>query len=232
MSRFFIGLLGVSLAILSACSPPPPELPPDEVVQRAANAMLDQSALHFTIAIEGKPVTINSALGLSLRSAEGRFVRPDRMGVHLKIVASLAAIEADMIALGEEQYLTNFLTQAWEPLPAEFGFNPAVLFHPEFGLEQTLAGGLDGAANAGVESIDGAQVYRVRGSLDGARLQFMSGGLISTGRVDVDVWVDAQTFVVRRTVLVDATTDSEQPSTWILTFSKFGEPASIEKPIE
>jgi lipoprotein LprG len=206
-------------------------LPPDELVQRAASAMLDQHTLAFKIEIDGAPVTINPALGLALRSAEGLFARPDRMGVHLKIV-SLVSIEADMIALGDEQYITNFLTKEWEPLPAEFGFNPAVMFHPEFGLERTLEGGLDGATLLGVESIDGAQAYRVKGSLDGARLQVMSGGLIGTQVIPVEVWIDAQTFVVRRTVLVDAPVDAEEPSTWTLTFSKFGEPVTIERPIK
>lgn len=217
--------------LLSACgAPPPPNLPPGEIVQRASQAMLDQGTMHFKIEISGAPVTINPTLGLSLRSAEGDFMRPDRMGVHLKIV-SLVSIEADMIALGDDQYLTNFLTHEWEPLPPEFGFNPAVMFHPEFGLEKTLEGGLDEAELIGVESIDGAQAYHVKGSLEGRRLQFMSGGLIGMERVEVEVWVDAENFVVSRTILQDPSADGDDPSTWTLTFSKFGAPVTIEAPI-
>ena len=193
--------------------------------------MLAQATMHFKIEIAGAAVTINPGLGLSLRSAEGDFARPDRMGVHLKIRTPIAAVEADMIAFGDEQYLTNFLTRQWEPLPAEFGFNPAVLFHPEFGLERTLQGGLDDAGVSGVESIDGAQAYRVTGTLDGARLQVMSGGLIGTGRVRVELWVDAHTFAVRRTMLTDPSTDAGHPSTWTLSFSRLGQPVTIEKPI-
>ena len=221
----------VTLIVPACATPPPPELPPGEIVQRAARAMLDQSSLHFKIEIGGAAVAINPTLGLSLRSAEGDFARPNRMGVSLKIISPVAAIEADMIALGDEQYITNFLTQQWEPLPAEFGFNPAVMFHPDYGLEKTLEAGLDDAALGGVESIDGAPAYRVTGRLDGARLQFMSGGLISTGRVDVDVWVDAQAFLVRRVVLVDTASDAEKPSTWTLSFGKFGAPVTIEAPV-
>lgn len=231
--RFRLGMALAVLMSVSACGPPPPpELPPNEVVQRAAAAMLNQNTMHFQFEISGAPVTINPALGLSLRSSEGDFARPDRMGLRAKIISPLAALEADMIALGDEQYITNFLTKQWEPLPAEFGFNPAVMFHSEFGLEKTLEAGLDDAALVGIESIDGAQTYRVKGSLDGTRLQFMSGGLISTGRVDVEVWVDTQTFNIRRTVLVDNRTDSEEPTTWSISFSQFGEPVSIEAPIE
>lgn len=231
--RFRRGIIVCILIALPACgAPPPPDLKPDEVISRAATAMLAQNSMHFKIEISGAPVSINKPLGLSLRSAEGDFTRPDRMGAHLKIVSPVAAIEADMIALGNDQYVTNFLTQKWEPLPAEFGFNPAVMFHPEHGLEKTLEAGLDNASSAGVESIDGAPAYHVKGSLDGARLQFMSGGLISTGRVEVDVWSDAQAFTVRRAVLVDTSTDPQKPSTWTITFSKFGQPVSIEAPVK
>jgi lipoprotein LprG len=231
--RLRLGLIVSLLAFATACSAPSPtEVPPDEVVRRAAQAMLDQKTMHFKLDIGGAPAMINPALGLALRSAEGDFARPDRMGVHVKLVTPLAAVEADMIALGDQQYVTNFLTKHWEPLPAQFGFNPAVMFHPEFGLERTLAGGLDGAAHAGVESIDGAQLYRVTGSLDGMRLQFMSGGLIRAGRVQVEVWIDAGAFTVRRALLVDAAADPEQPTTWTMTFSHFGETVEIEAPIK
>jgi lipoprotein LprG len=225
--------IALCLSLVSACGPPPPpDLPPNDIVRRAASAMLAQNTMHFKIEIDGARVTINPALGLALRSAEGDFQRPDRMGLHARIAGPVGALEADMIALGDEQYITNFLNGEWEPLPPEFGFNPAVMFDPEFGLEKTLEGGVDDAALAGVETIDGVQAYRVKGSLDGARLQFMSGGLISTGRVAVEVWVDAQTFTIRRTVLVDARPDADEPSTWTLSFSKFGEPVTIEAPIQ
>jgi len=225
-----LGFLACCFAALSACgAPPPPELPPDEIVQRAAKGMAGQSTLRFTIDIAGTPAMLNPALGLALRSGEGVFARPDRMGVHLKLVGPVA-IEADMIALGDEQYITNFLSKEWEPLPAEIGFNPAVMFHPEFGLEKTLEGGLDDSELVGVEPIDGVQAYYVKGRIDGSRLWRMSGGLIGSSTVDVDVWVDPQTFAVRKIVLVDPTTDPGDPSIWTMTFSKFGEPVTIEAP--
>ncbi|HET7088852.1 MAG TPA: LppX_LprAFG lipoprotein [Anaerolineae bacterium] len=224
------GILACCFAALSACGPPPPpELPPDEIVQRAAKGMASQNTLRFTIDIAGTPAMLNPALGLALRSGEGVFARPDRMGVHLKLVGPVA-IEADMIALGDEQYITNFLSKEWEPLPAEIGFNPAVMFHPEFGLEKTLEGGLDDAELVGVESIDGAQAYYVKGRIEGSRLWRMSGGLIGSSTVDVEVWVDPQTFAVRKIVLVDPTIDPGNPSIWTMTFSKFGEPVTIEAP--
>lgn len=228
--RFIIGIL--LLVSLWGCNTPAPipELPPNEVLQRAARAMLEQNTMHFKIEIEGAPAPINTTLGLGLRAAEGDFARPDRIGVNLRVVTPIASIQADMIALGDEQYLTNFLTQQWEVLPAQFGFNPAVMFHPEFGLEKTLEAGLDDVANVGVESLDGTQLYHVRGNLDGQRLQLMSGGMLSTQRIDAEVWVEVATFRVLKAVLLDPGFGEGASSTWTLTFSGFGEAVTIEAP--
>jgi hypothetical protein len=216
--------------LLTACAPALPDLPPNDIVIRAGTAMLQVPAFHFKIEISGAPVYLNRATALQLRSAEGDFARPDRMGVHLKVIAAVAAAELDMIAIGNEQYLTNILTQQWEVLPPEFGFNPAVMFDQKVGLEQVLSGGIDEAKLVGVESIDNVNVYHVTGQLDGARVQGMSGGLISTGRVEAEVWVDGSTFLPRKAVVIDSSTDPQKPTTWTLTFGSFGKTVNIAAP--
>lgn len=224
--QILIGLL----LVLSACGPSLPELPPNDIVTRAGQAMLQVPAFHFKIEIAGSAVYLNRATSLQLRSAEGDFSRPDRMGVHLKVIAAVAAAELDMIAIGNEQYLTNILTHQWEVLPPEFGFNPAVMFDPKVGLEQVLSGGIDNAQLVGVESLDNVNVYHVKGQLDGARVQGMSGGLIGTGRVDAEVWVEGSTFLPRKAVVVDPTADPQKPTTWTLTFGSYGKMVNIAAP--
>ena len=216
--------------LLTACAPTLPALSPNDIVTQAGQAMLRVPSFHFKIEISGSPVYLNRATALHLRSAEGDFARPDRMGVHLKVIAAVAAAELDMIAIGDEQYLTNLLTQQWEALPPEFGFNPAVMFDPKVGLEQVLSGGLDEAKFVGVEAIDNASVYHVMGQLDGARVQGMSGGLIGTGRVEAEVWVDGRTFVPRKAVVVDRSADPQQPTIWTLTFGSYSKPVNIVAP--
>ena len=149
-----IPLLSLFSILLLACTPDIPQLPPAEVISRAGDAMLAAPSFHFKIDISGAPVVLNKLTQLTLRSAEGDFARPDKMGVHLKVIAAVAAAELDMIALGNEQYLTNVLTKKWEVLPPEFGFNPAIMFDPKVGLEQLLEGrpgqsALDRRGNAG-----------------------------------------------------------------------------------
>jgi lipoprotein LprG len=229
MKKLLFALLLLSLS-LTACGPDIPQIPPAEVITRAGEAMLQAPSFHFKIDISGKPVVLNPLTQLSLRSAEGDFARPDQMGVHLKVLLAVAAAELDMIALGNDQYLTNVLTKQWEVLPPEFGFNPAIMFDQQVGLEQLLKAGLDNAHWVGVEMVDGKSVYHVQGNLSGERLQGMSGGLISKGPVDVDLWIEPDTYLPRKAVIVDKDSDPEKPTTWTMTFSSYGKDVNITAP--
>ncbi len=81
------------------------------------------------------------------------------------------------------------------------------MFDPKVGLEQLLKGGLDNPHWIGVETLDGKNIYHVQGSIDGARVQGMSGGLISKGPVDVDLWIEPNTYLPRKAVIVDKDSD-------------------------
>jgi len=229
MKKLLFVLVLLSL-LLTACGTDIPQIPPTDVIARAGEAMLQAPSFHFKIDISGKPVVLNQLTQLSLRSAEGDFARPNQIGVHLKVLLAVAAAELDMIALGDEQYLTNVLTKQWEVLPPEFGFNPAVMFDPQIGLEQLLKSGLDNAHWIGVETLDGKSVFHLQGSLSGERLQGMSGGLISKGPVDVDLWIEPDTYLPRKAVIVDKDSDPEKPSTWTMTFSSYGKDVNITAP--
>ncbi len=224
---FVLVLLGL---LLTACGTSIPQVPPAQVITRAGDAMLQAPSFHFNIDLSGKSVVLNQATQLSLRSAEGDFARPDKMGVHLKVLLAVAAAELDMIALGNEQYVTNVLTQQWEVLPPKFGFNPAIMFDPQVGLEQLLKAGLDNAHWIGVEVLDGKNLYHLQGSISGDRLQGMSSGLIGKGPIDVDLWIEPDTYLPRKAVIVDKDSDPEKPTTWTMTFSSYGKEVNIAAP--
>ena len=229
MKKILFVLLVLGL-LLTACGMDIPQIPPAEVITRAGDAMLQAPTFHFKIDLSGKPVVLNQITRLSLRSAEGDFARPDKMGVHLKVLLPVAAAELDMIALGNEQYLTNVLTRQWEVLSPKFGFNPAIMFDPQVGLEQLLKAGLDNAHWIGVETLDGKSLFHLQGSISGERLQGMSSGLIGKGPVDVDLWIETDTYLPRQAVIVDKGSDAEKPTTWTMTFSSYGKDVNITAP--
>jgi lipoprotein LprG len=89
---------------------------------------------------------------------------------------------------------------------------------------------LDNVHWIGVESIDDKTVFHLQGSISGERLQGMSGGLISKGPIDVDLWVESDTYLPRKAVIVDKDTDPEKPTTWTMTFSSYGKDVNITAP--
>jgi hypothetical protein len=148
---FVLILLGF---VLTACGPAIPQIPPAELITRAGDAMLQTPSFHFKIDIGGKPVVLNQATQLSLRSAEGDFARPDKMGVHLKVLLAEAAAELDMIALGNEQYLTNVLTKQWS-IAAGIRFQSRHHVRSASRVGQLLEAGLDDPHWIGVEDLNG-----------------------------------------------------------------------------
>jgi lipoprotein LprG len=73
-----------------------------------------------------------------------------------------------------------------------------------------------------VKRLTARSSYHLQGSISGERLQGMSGGLIGTGPIDVDLWIEPDTYLPRQAVIVDKDSDPEKPSTWTLTFSSYG----------
>jgi hypothetical protein len=53
--------------------------------------------------------------------------------------------------------------------------------------------------------------------------------MISKGAVVVDVWIDAETFVLRRVTLLDKASDAANPSVWHIELSAFDQPVKIER---
>ena len=111
-------------------------------------------------------------------------------------------------------------------------FDPAVLFEPGRGIEALLQDGLEDVALAGEEEIGGRPSYHLRGTIEGARLAAISGGLLGAGPVPTDIWADKGTLRASKIVLVDAATDASAPTTWTMTFSGYDEPVDVRAPVE
>jgi lipoprotein LprG len=58
----------------------------------------------------------------------------------------------------------------------------------------------------------------------------MSGGLISTEPIDADLWIEPDTSLPRKAVIVDKDSDPEKPTTWTMTFSSYGKTLNITAP--
>jgi len=230
-------LLAFSLFLFACQSEPAPvatdtpTLTPLEIIAHSADAMLSAQSLHFSIERDGALAYIDSGNLLAFKRAQGDFESPDRMRAVVRVITAFTPVDVGMVAIGDEQYNTDPITGEWGRLPPEWGqLNLVVIFDPETGLQQLLKDGVLDLELVGTEEIDDRLHYRISGTASGERMSNMTLGFIGQGDVRLDVWVDDVDYYVRRLRIVDPMTDPEDPTTWTMEFTHFGQSVEIEAP--
>jgi LppX_LprAFG lipoprotein len=214
------------LALLVGCTPAPRELTPKEVLDRAADALDKATTAHF--ALEQQNGTLQLAQGVQVANAEGDVLRPDR--VRMKFTLRLAGFsaEAQMIAVGEELFITNPLSGQWQKAPARTGA-PRVL-DQEHGMSSLLRNVTD-PQRVGNETLDGAQTQHLKGRVAATSFAEMTGSQPTGDLVAGDVWVGSDDFLPRQVRLEGPIGAGDTAQTIrTLKLSKFNEPVTIERP--
>lgn len=210
-------LLLVTL-VLVACGGGGQALPPEQVAQRAADATQALTAVHFTINVVGQ----GSALGL--QAAEGDIVPPDKSRARLKTSTLGLISEVGVVTIAEQQWMTNPLNNQWQA-PTAISFNLAALFDPTVGIPGLLRteSWRAGAPETGVAVLEG--------TVDGAKLNALTGGQITKGSVGVTLRIDSTSFVVNRITLIQTETSPTTPNTWNIILTKPNTPVEIKPPV-
>jgi lipoprotein LprG len=138
--------------------------------------------------------------------------------------------EIKSVSLAGKQYITNPITLAWQCLPPNAAFDPAVLFDPAKGFEFLLQQGYENVALLGTEDVKGRPSYHLSGTIKGELLRPISGGRIGAGPVTADVWADTATLRASQIVLVDTATDPANPTTWDILFGEYDKPVDVQTP--
>ncbi|MCP4426915.1 MAG: LppX_LprAFG lipoprotein [Chloroflexi bacterium] len=231
---FFLLFSLFVLFAATACRPtPPPEPTPEEIVQNAAARMSKMTGFHFAIAHSGPPAYLEPTETVSLIRADGDYAAPDRAQAAVLVKLTGFVTKIDVISVADIQWQTNPLTGKWEELPPNWGFNPAVLFDAEIGLQAILAADVSELTLTGREKLeDGpdAELYALIGVVAGERLYQMSGGLISPEATAVQLWIMPETFELARVILTETGADQENPSVWQVDLFNYDQVVEIEPP--
>jgi hypothetical protein len=226
------GALLAAAGFLAACGrASTPDLAPDAIVSRSAERMRGMPGFHFLIEREGAPAFLDPNETLSFRRAEGEYASPDRVRAAIRVIAPGMVAEISVISIGAIQWETNFLTGEWQELPADWGFNPGVLFDPETGIQAALVEDLSALVIEGTEELEelpGKALYHLHGLLAGERLHTVSYGMIGPNPAEVDLWIDPGTFELHRMVLVEP--GEEEATIWTIDFWDFDEIPEILPP--
>ncbi|MCU0486985.1 MAG: LppX_LprAFG lipoprotein, partial [Anaerolineales bacterium] len=200
---------------------------------RSTARMKGMDSFHFVIDRSGAPAYLDTDETLSFARAEGDFVAPDQARAEIRIIAPGLVAEIRIVALGDSYWETNLLSGEWQALPSGTGFNPAILFDPQVGLQPVLDSDLTNLELRGVEELTelpGVQLYALTGRLDGQRIYQMSYAMIGPETMDVQLWIAPETFELYRVLITEPSADPADPTIWQLDFWDFDLPVDITPP--
>jgi hypothetical protein len=216
----------LALILVGACAPAPRELTPKEVLDRSADALDKANTAHF--ALEQQNGSVQLAAGVQVVNAEGDVQRPDRVSMKFTLRLAGFSAEAQLIAVGEDLYITNPLSGQWQKAPSSTGA-PRVL-DKEAGFSMLLRQVTD-PQKVGNEALDGVQTQHLKGRVPASSFTSMLGSQPTGDTVAGDVWVGSDDFLPRQVRLEGPIGAGDTASTVrVLTFSKFNDAVSIERP--
>lgn len=243
-------LLGLSL-IIAACGdsptavptatpvpptatpvPPTPTPLPDAktIARNSADKLLGVSSLHFIVDIQQGKVDLYN--GITLKKADGDWLRPDKFQAKLRIGVGPGQADAETIGVGSDQWLiAKPLIATWAKLPADVGFKPDVLFDKDKGLGATAAK-LNDLKLVGSENLNGIDTWHLAGTVPGPDIAPLTAGTLGKNEVLFDMWIGKSDGLVRQVTFKETgAADPKTASSWLLTFSKFNDPVTINKPV-
>lgn len=225
--RLLLVLVLVLLVAAGACAPAPRELSPKEVLDRAAEELDKATSAHFVL--EQQNGSIQLASGVQVVNAEGDVVRPDKL--RMKFTLRLAGFNAEsqLIAIGDDVFLTNPLNNQWQKAPASTGA-PRVL-DKEHGVSNLLRQVTDPQL-VGTETIDGVQTQHIKGSVPAAAFGALTGAQVSGDSVSADIWVGTSDFLPRQVRLEGVIGAGDTSATVrTLKLSNYNTGITIDRPL-
>ncbi len=218
------------LVLLPACSAGAGPMKPDTttILERTAKRLDEVKSVHFTMVIDGEAF-IDPSRTILLRSAEGDIVPPDQMQTKIKIGIGPANVDLALVTVGNDKYQTNPVTGQWGPTQPGFDYSPTVLFEKDKGLS-AIVGKLRDVEQLSDEKIAGQDTYHLKGKVDKAAIDPISGGAIEGDPVNVELWIAKDSSNLLKLVLTEPASAKAKPAVWTLTFDKYDQPVTITKP--
>ena len=225
-------------ACASSTTPTATPMPtPDELLDRAAQAVATWSSAQFALVREGTPAVLDPATNSTFSEAVGQYQAPDRVSATVKVSVGTTVLQIQMLWLPEGNFVTNPLTQLWTAAPPDSALNGAALFGPA-GIARVLRDSIQnvmlvGAGEAGLsgdqpftEIVEGQQTYHLKGEADGEALALLTaGGLTAGTSYPMDVWMETATANIVRVRITEPDGNG-----WRIDVFAINEPVVIEAP--
>lgn len=220
---FFLSCGGTSTPEATATpAPTPTPVNVEELLRLAGEATAALRTFHFRLEHNksGTPLAPN----LTVTEAEGDVVSPDGISIEFAGIIGAFAVRSSLITLGDDSYMTNPLTGAWESVPKEV--SPLGFFDPKLGIGAMITR----VQNPTLLSNKKGE-FRVGGKLPVDALKPLLGDATQGTTVDAVMTIDADTFFLTKAVLEGRVTATEPDGVVrTITLSEFNQPMRIVAP--
>lgn len=219
-------LLAIVLLALSACGTPPPSA---ATVLKNAQTKFDQTkSFHFTLTA--------SHLGandpLPITSASGDVQRPDELSAAATVVTAGFTVNEKLIIIGQQEWITNPLTGAWEPTNDFGGF--ATIFDAQQGVGAILLALQQPSAPQSSKS-NNVPCWKITGNAPASAISAVAGavsaGSATAQPVPITVCIGQNDNELYSVTLAGPITDTDTSQTVrTFTLSNFDQPVTIQPP--
>ena len=203
-------------------TPTPTPVVPEAVLEQSGRIMETLETFHFLLEHNkgGTP------LGPSfvIHEAEGDVVKPDKLSAEFSLVSGGIFILSRVIALGDDRFISNPFTGAWETLSEQV--SPLGFFNPRRGIAAMMS-------QVSEVSLlpDGEGVYQFKGRLPPEALSSLLGSTVKGTTISAVLTIDAKELRLLKAVLDGRVKPTEEDGLIrVITLSRFNEPVTIEPP--
>ncbi|HET9015949.1 MAG TPA: LppX_LprAFG lipoprotein [Thermomicrobiaceae bacterium] len=213
-------------------TPPPTPTPtptPRDILNSASQRFAQVNSAHYQLQIQGS-VYLDPQKTLQLRGAQGDLLRPDSATAKAQVSLAGATLTVNMIAIGQNEYITNFLTGQWERAPQGLSYNPAVIFSNQNGIPAVLSK-VQNVTMVGTETVSSTPTQHLRGTVARSDVQSLTGSAFHSNTLNFDIWLTTSTRDIVKVVLQDPGTEQgATPTTWTLLITNINAPVRITAP--
>jgi len=205
-----------------------PATPEEIALEQLSDRWSATDTVHFELDIDGATY-LDADGNIELKSAEGDLKRPDMASAEADVGIGFANFDVELIVIGDEAYMTNFLNGRWERAPGNFDFNPALIFDDRRGIGAVVEQ-LDNPRLNERAEVDGRAAIEISGTIPRREVSELVAGTLEGDPIRVSLWMAPETHDLLRISLREPDDATDDPTTWIITFSKHNAPVTIKAP--
>lgn len=203
-----------------------PDLPPAQVIEKAAPAMQEASSFHFGL---DTSKLVKPLPGIFLSKASGDVAKPDKLSADVTATYFGITVNIKAVVDGDKQYMTDPTSGAWQS--TGLAIDVKQYFNPSKGVTDIL-GSIKNLASDGKESVDNTENYRLTGSVPTSALKALSTEVTAQTDLTTTLWIGKSDYLLRR-VRLQGPLATGEPADIVRTinFSNYNKPVKIETPV-